>query len=119
MTRSSLAIAAGVLALAIAPTAGATSLPDRTFRVSVAPDMSQLDGDSGDTSLSANGQIIGFTSTASRFMPGDANGSTRDVFTFDVANGQRRLISSASGGANGPSSSPALAADGARVAFVS
>jgi Tol biopolymer transport system component len=119
MTRSSLAIAAGVLALAVAPTAGATSLPDRTFRVSVAPDMRQLDGDSGDTSLSANGQIIGFTSTASRFMPGDANGSTRDVFTFDVATGQRRLISSASGGANGPSSSPALSADGARVAFVS
>jgi Tol biopolymer transport system component len=119
MTRSSLAIAAGVLALAIAPTAGATSLPDRTFRVSVAPDMSQLDGDSGDTSLSANGQIIGFTSTASRFMPGDANGSTRDVFTFDVATGQRRLISAAAGGANGPSSSPALSADGARVAFVS
>ena len=119
MTRSNLAIAAGVLALAIAPTAGATSLPDRTFRVSVAPDMSQLDGDSGDTSLSADGQIIGFTSTASGFMPGDANGSVRDVFTFDVATGQRRLISAASGGANGPSSSPALSADGARVAFVS
>jgi Tol biopolymer transport system component len=117
--RLGLVIAAGALALAITPTAGATSLPDRTFRVSVAPDMSQLDGDSGDTSLSADGQIIGFTSTASDFVAGDANGAVRDVFTFDVATGQRRLISSAPGGANGPSSSPALAADGTRVAFVS
>jgi Tol biopolymer transport system component len=113
------AIAAGAVLLALVPTAGATSLPDRTFRVSVAPDMSQLDGDSGDTSLSADGQTIGFTSTASRFVDGDANGAVRDVFTFDVATGQRRLISFATGGANGPSTSPALSADGTRVAFVS
>ena len=113
------AIAAGACLLALVPTARATSLPDRTFRVSVAPDMSQLDGDSGDTSLSADGQTIGFTSTASRFVDGDANGAVRDVFTFDVATGQRRLISFAAGGANGPSSSPALSADGTRVAFVS
>jgi Tol biopolymer transport system component len=112
-------IAAGALVLALVPTAGATSLPDRTFRISTAPDMSQLSGDSGDTSLSANGQIIGFASTAGGFMPGDANGTVRDVFTFDVATGDRRLISAAPGGANGPSSSPVLSADGARVAFVS
>ncbi|TML06018.1 MAG: hypothetical protein E6G41_08790 [Actinobacteria bacterium] len=119
MTRRLAVIAAGALALALVPTAGATSLPDRTFRVSTAPDMSQLSGDSGDTSLSADGQIIGFASTASGFMPGDANGSVRDVFTFNVATGERRLISAAPGGANGPSSSPVLSADGARVAFVS
>jgi Tol biopolymer transport system component len=119
MTRPSLVLAAGVLALALVPTAGATSLPDRTFRVSVAPDMGQLDGDSGDTSLSADGQIIGFASTAPGFVAGDANAARRDVFTFDVATGQRRLISAAPGGANGPSSSPALSADGTRVAFVS
>ena len=52
-------------------------------------------------------------------MPGDANGSVRDVFTFDVTTGERRLISSAPGGANGPSSAPVLSADGTRVAFVS
>lgn len=119
MTRGIPFVAAGVAALALVPTAGATSLPDRTFRVSLAPDMSQLDGDSGDTSLSADGQIIAFASTASRFVAGDANGAVRDVFTFDVATGARRLISSASGGANGPSRSPALSADGTRVAFVS
>ena len=118
MTRR-LAVIAGALALALAPTAGATKLPDRTFRVSTAPDLSQLDGDSGDTSLSANGQIIGFSSTAGGFMPSDANGAVRDVFTFNVATGERRLISAAPGGANGPSSSPVLSADGGRVAFLS
>src|SRR4029077_12204613 len=46
------------LVLALAPAAGATNLPDRTFRISTAPDMGQLDGDSGDTSLSADGQIV-------------------------------------------------------------
>jgi Tol biopolymer transport system component len=112
-------IAACALAQALAPTAGATSLPDRTFRVSTAPDLGELTGDSGDTSLSADGQIIGFASAASGFMPGDANGAVRDVFTFNVATGERRLISSAPGGANGPSSSPVLSADGTRVAFVS
>jgi Tol biopolymer transport system component len=119
MSRRLAVIAAGALALALGPTAGATSLPDRTFRVSTAPDLGELTGDSGDTSLSADGQIIGFASTASGFMPGDANGSVRDVFAFDVATGERRLISAAPGGANGPSSSPVLSADGSRVAFVS
>jgi Tol biopolymer transport system component len=119
MRQRRLLIAAGALALALAPTAGATSLPDRTFRVSTAPDLSELSGDSGDTALSADGQIIAFTSTAPAFLPGDANGSVRDVFAFNVTTGERRLISSAPGGANGPSSSPAISADGTRVAFAS
>jgi Tol biopolymer transport system component len=110
------ALAAG---LALTASAGATSLPDRTFRVSSAPDMGDLTGASGDTSLSANGLIIGFASTATGFVAGDANGATRDVFTFDVATGERRLVSAAPGGADGPSSSPVLSADGRRVAFVS
>jgi Tol biopolymer transport system component len=112
-------IVAAALVLALAPTGGATSLPDRTFRVSTAPDLSELNGDSGDTSLSADGQIIGFASTAGGFIPGDANGAVRDVFTFNVTTGERRLISAAPGGADGPSSAPVLSADGARVAFVS
>ncbi len=112
-------IAAGALALALAPTAGATSLPDRTFRVSTAPDLGELAGDSGDTSLSADGQTVGFASTASGFVAGDANGAVRDVFTFNVTTGERRLISSAPGGANGPSRAPVLSADGTRVAFIS
>jgi Tol biopolymer transport system component len=119
MTHLRAIVAAGAVALALVPTAAATNLPDRTFRVSTAPDMSQLNGDSGDTSLAADGQIIGFASTASGFTPGDTNGTVRDVFTFDVATGERRLISAAPSGANGPSSSPVLSADGGRVAFVS
>src|SRR3954447_11799842 len=106
-------------ALALAPVAGATSLPDPTSRVSTAPDFGELSGDSGDTSLSADGQIIAFASTASGFMAADANGATRDVFTFNVTTGERRLVSSAPGGADGASSSPVLSADGTRVAFVS
>jgi Tol biopolymer transport system component len=112
-------IAAAALVLALAPTAGATRLPDRTFRVSTAPDLGELAGDSGDTSLSADGRIVGFASTAAGFVAGDANGAVRDVFTFDVATGTRRLISAAPGGADGPSSAPSLSADGSRVAFVS
>jgi Tol biopolymer transport system component len=115
--------AAGALAalLAVAAPAGATSLPDRTFRVSSAADLGDLAGASGDTSLSASGLIVGFTSTAAGFTADDRNGATRDVFTFDVATGERRLVSKALGsaGANGPSSTPALSADGRRVAFAS
>ena len=37
MRRLAPVLAAGALALAMAPAAGATSLPDRTFRVSLAP----------------------------------------------------------------------------------
>jgi Tol biopolymer transport system component len=119
MSKRRLAVAVGALALALAPTAGATSLPDRTFRVSTAPDLGELSGDSGDTALSADGQIIAFTSTAPGFLPGDANGAVRDVFAFDVTTGERRLISAAPGGADGPSGSPAISADGTRVAFAS
>jgi Tol biopolymer transport system component len=115
-TATAVALATG---LALAASAGATSLPDRTFRVSSTPDMGDLAGASGDTSLSASGLIVGFASTATGFVAGDANGATRDVFTFDVATGERRLVSSAPGGADGPSSSPVLSADGQRVAFVS
>jgi Tol biopolymer transport system component len=107
--------------LALATTAGATSLPDRTFRVSAASDLGDLDGASGDTSLSADGLIVGFTSTATSFTADDANGATRDIFTFNVATGERQLVSRALGGtgADGPSSTPALSADGQRVAFAS
>src|SRR3954451_23163109 len=120
MSPSTDLIAAAIAsALALAPVAGATSLPDRTFRVSTAPDFGELSGDSGDTSLSADGQIIAFASTASGFMAADANGATRDVFTFNVTTGERRLISAAPGGADGASSSPAISADGTRVAFAS
>jgi Tol biopolymer transport system component len=115
-TITAASLAAG---LALAGAASATSLPDRTFRVSSTADMGDLNGASGDTSLSANGLIIGFASTAGNFVAGDANGATRDVFTFNVATGERRLVSAVPGGADGPSSSPVLSADGQRVAFAS
>src|SRR5438067_369333 len=71
-------IAAGALVLALSPTVGATSLPDRTFRVSTAPDLSQLDGDTDGVS---------------------------DVFVRDLQTGRTALVSAAPGGgpANGPS----------------
>ena len=77
--------------------------------------MSQLAGDSGDTSLLPDGQSSASPRPRAASCPATANGAVRDVFTFDVATGERRLISGAPGGANGPSSSPVLSADGARV----
>ena len=93
MSRRLAVIAACALVPALAATSGATSLPDRTFRISTAPDLSQLSGDSGDTSLSANGQIIGFSSTASGFMPGDANGSAEHRMRWEApASGTSTLL---------------------------
>lgn len=76
-------------------------------------------GDSTMPAISADGSTIAFQSNASNLVPGDSNGAG-DVFV-QRAGGQIVSASVATRGAqaNGPSSEPAISADGRYVAFVS
>jgi Tol biopolymer transport system component len=91
-----------------------------TTRVSVASGHVQaLGGDSFGPSLSADGRLVAFASSATNLVPGDTNGET-DVFVHDHGSGTTTRVSVATGGlqASGGSSLPgALSADGRVVAF--
>ncbi len=91
-----------------------------TRRVSVASSGQQADGPSSAPAISADGRFVAFASAAANLVPGDTNGST-DVFVRDRLAGKTRRVSVASSGqqANGPSSAPAISADGRFVAFTS
>ncbi|MBX3023667.1 hypothetical protein KF840_02030 [bacterium] len=102
-----------------------------TTRVSVASDRAQADGPSFDRvlALSADGRYLAFTSTATNLAPGstlcDADGDGRasetcaNVYLHDRFTGFTQRVSAGLGGAapDGPSSSPAMSADGLTVAF--
>ncbi len=87
-------------------------------RISVATGGGEGDGDSVDPSVSADGNLIAFSSSATNLAPFDGN-STSDIFVHDRTLGTTVLISwdSNGGPANGPSYRPALAADGGWIAF--
>jgi hypothetical protein len=89
-----------------------------TERVSV--DSSGLEGndDCGAPSLSADGRLVGFQSSASNLVANDLNGTT-DVFVHDRATGTTERVSVDSAGAEADSFSigGSLAADGQHVAF--
>ncbi len=71
-------------------------------------------------SLSADGRVVAFVSSASNLAPFDDNQES-DVFVFDVASGSVALVSVTSKGkaANAGSSRPALSADGRYVVYQS
>jgi Tol biopolymer transport system component len=111
------AVPVAVLVLLIAAlTAGATSLPSRTLRVSVTPDGAVADGASSNPVLSASGRVLAFDSAATNLVPGDPNGAVRDVFAIDLATNERRLVSE---GGDEPSVNPVMTKDGQVVVFVS
>jgi Tol biopolymer transport system component len=89
-------------------------------RASVADDESEADGPSSQPDISADGRIVAFTSSATNLVPGDTNGQP-DVFVRDLERGTTRRVSVASSGAQagGPSSAPAVDADGSAIAFES
>lgn len=91
-----------------------------TTRVSVSSGGAQANGDSAFPSISDNGQVVAFSSSASNLVNGDGNG-TVDIFVRDRTAGTTRRVSvsSAGAGGNGASINPALSGDGAVVAFVS
>jgi Tol biopolymer transport system component len=77
-------------------------------------------GSSLQPSISADGQVIAFTSSAPDLVPGDSNG-TLDVFVHDLRTGRTEMVSRGSAGelADNDSFSPSLSADGIHVAFSS
>jgi Tol biopolymer transport system component len=117
--------AAAIVAAALAATAG---LPQRSSGASdpvliarVAPPGVDPNGASAFPSVSANGRFIAFASHASNLGPRDRNGQVPDVYLYDAANRTASLVSKGlgGGGANGPSSTPSISADGTTIAFAS
>jgi hypothetical protein len=100
----------------------------QTSRVSVASDGTQANDGSYYPSISADGRLVAFLSSASNLVPGDTNtcgsvipGSCADIFVHDRQTGTTTRVSVASDGAqsNGISESPAISADGRFVSFES
>jgi Tol biopolymer transport system component len=93
-----------------------------TERVSVDSSGAEGDDDSGyfAPSLSADGRIVAFVSTATNLVANDTNGFL-DVFVHDRTTGITERVSVDSSGAEGDddSSYPVLSADGRLVAFQS
>jgi len=89
-----------------------------TTRVSVGSDGAQGNGASRTPSISADGRYVAFASAASTLVPGDTN-AAGDIFVHDLGAGTTQRVSVATGGAQADlvSTSPALSADGRRVAF--
>ncbi len=92
----------------------------RTRRVTTARDGSQANGPSDSPSLSADGNLVAFESSATNLVPGDTN-SQRDVFVRDRAAGVTRRVSLSTRhvAGNGLTERPALSGDGLFVAFTS
>jgi Tol biopolymer transport system component len=91
-----------------------------TQRVSVSSDGAQANGNSGPTSLSADGRYVAFGSNAPNLVAGDTN-NAQDVFVHDNLSGetQRLSVSSAGGQGNDGSYGGTLSADGRYVGFSS
>src|SRR3990170_410986 len=88
--------------------------------VSIASDGSQGDGASSTPSLSADGRLVAFSSSASNLVAGDTNG-TSDAFVHDRQTGETTRVSVSSAGEQGNcgSGAGAISADGQIVAIVS
>ena len=90
-----------------------------TTRVSVANDGSQVEAVLVSTiSINGDGTRVAFVSNRSGFVPNDTNNNL-DVFVRDTIAGTTRRVSEPTGGGQGDfgSDSPALSADGTRIAF--
>ena len=88
--------------------------------ISVASDGTQANDYSFAPSISADGRLVAFTSSASNLVSGDSNGF-RDAFVHDRETGETRRVSVATDGGqgNGFSSGTAISADGRSVVFLS
>jgi Tol biopolymer transport system component len=88
--------------------------------VSQGRDGSGANGDSSADSISADGNMVVFTSDASNLVLGDGNG-TADVFARNLTTGVTVMVSTHPDGSGlpGPSSQGAISADGRYVAFSS
>ncbi|WP_158284558.1 ELWxxDGT repeat protein [Azospirillum sp. TSO35-2] len=95
-------------------TTGAVTLASR------AVDGGDANGSSFAAALSADGTKVAFLSQASNLVTGDTNG-WGDIFVKDLTTGKTTLVSQAMDGSpgDGPSSNPAISADGTKIAFSS
>jgi Tol biopolymer transport system component len=92
----------------------------RTSRVSVSSAGAQSNGPSSAPSISADGALVAFESSATTLVPGDAN-RTEDVFVHEVATRRTTRVSVGLGGAEAesPSFGAELSGNGRYVAFES
>jgi Tol biopolymer transport system component len=95
-----------------------------TELVSLAADGGAANGQSQSPSISADGQVVAFTSMASNLDPADdpsgGNFSAFQIYVRDMSRGESQRISRApDGGPAGPLGSwaPSVSGDGSRVAF--
>ncbi|MDO8706573.1 MAG: hypothetical protein Q7J84_16675 [Sulfuricaulis sp.] len=93
-------------------------LTGETTRVSVDSAGNQTEGYSYDPSISADGRLVAFRSSANNLVPGDTNGGD-DIFVHDRLTGETTRVSvdSSGGQVNLSSDTPSLSADGRFVAF--
>jgi Tol biopolymer transport system component len=91
-----------------------------TIQVSVDSNGIEGNAHSGGASISADGNLVAFRSSASNLVAGDGNG-VDDVFVRDIAAGTTTRVSRGVNGAevNGHSQSPSLSPEGRFVAFYS
>ena len=78
-------------------------------------------GGSYQPDISADGNLVAFSSLASDLVPADPNGSQQDIFVRDIAAGTTRLVTlpepADPAGADNYSDFPSISADGRYVAF--
>jgi DNA-binding CsgD family transcriptional regulator/Tol biopolymer transport system component len=94
--------------------------PDDLFvgTVSMGMNGDRADGPSSNPSISGDGRLVAFESTATNLVPNDTNGVS-DIFVFDRLTNEMRRVSMGMNGqeANGPSFRPSISEDGKWVAF--
>lgn len=118
-TRRVTSVALGValavtLGTAVAlPSAAAPAPAPRTEKASVAPDGTDGNGPSGGPSLSADGSLLAFVSSADNLVAGDTDGAA-DAFVRDLKTGTTRM---AGGSVNGSVDDIALSGNGRYLAF--
>jgi hypothetical protein len=115
---SALRIALGIGALLLEATVATAQT--RTVRVSVDSSGAEADGQSINRSISADGAIVSFDSSATNLVAGDTNG-VDDAFVHDLRTGitERVSVDSSGAEADGATEIPFLSADGRFVAFSS
>jgi uncharacterized repeat protein (TIGR01451 family) len=118
--RSPAAVVVLVTAALATSASPASAAPGDLHLASSGPTGTASDGEALVPSVSADGTLVAFFSTATNLHPADRDAG-EDVYVKNVRTGEVILASRAPGGAkaNGESRLPAISADGRRVAFVS
>jgi len=118
--RSAAAVVVLVTVAFALPASASFAAPGDLHLASSGPTGAASDGEALVPSVSRDGTMVAFFSTATNLHPADTDPGP-DVYVKNVRTGQVTLVSRAAGGAkgNGESRLPAISADGTRVAFIS